>query len=807
MDIEEAISHAKRGNSVLFTGAGFSFGAENTLPSPDNKIPDAREFSNRLAKAVDVKSGYDLPIISQYYISKEGEHGLVNLLINTFSVKSVQPYHEKITSIPWRRVYTTNYDNIFEFAALKSGTEWIPLTMVDGATASRNRCIHINGHINNLTIQTLKNQIKLTHSSYSTEAFSGSQWPQQFRQDLNSAKSIIYIGYSLYDLDIRRILFKSPELKRKTIFIVGPDDDDVVVSPLKDYGDVHRIGAEGFSRLCESNVSSPDISKFEYTWLVPYKIPYPPVKPTDKDSIELLTMGVTSDAHVAWAINEPDNSHCVLRNSTDDTIREIDRGKRWFLVHSDLGNGKTIYKQQMSLLLANRDYKIFWDSNFELNRNSDLAELAKEDGKIAVFLDESPDRFDIIDGLLGINHPNILVFICIRTTLFELGEARYSEYLPNDYIPMDINRLNDDDIVRFVKIFNLLGLWGSRADDSDWAKQNFITVECGRGIAKLIVSIFENSEIGRRITKSATSIVNNKSDVASLIILSFLLNRIGHPPNPTILSDIMNKDAWEIVKSDKFKNAGEFIRFKDGLISSRSSIISTYLLRKTLAPENLVWHIEFFVRELAGIRRDPTLHHIFTELQRFPVIENLIESGRKREIIIGYFQSVKDLPYNEKRALFWLHYAMARLAYGEFSESALYFEHARSLAKGHTKDTAEVNNHYARLLLESRTKSPDYTDYFDAFEMAHNILIEQMNKGANKHFPYRQARTYVQFISFRKNDFNDSQIKRFVVSCKQVISAIEHLQGSISNSNEVSECKLSMERAIKIATGPSESTS
>ncbi len=241
--------------------------------------------------------------------------------------------------------------------------------------------------------------------------------------------------------------------------------------------------------------------------------------------------------------------------------------------------------------------------------------------------------------------------------------------------------------------------------------------------------------------------------------------------------------------------------FRDGAIASRSSIISSYLLRRAVTPETLIWSAERFVRRLATIKRDSVLHHIFTELQRFPVLESVIDSPRKRELIIGYFQAIKDIPFCQKSALFWLHYAMARLSYGEFKEATLYFDHARSLAKGSPKDLIDIDNHYARLLIDSRTKSDEYDDHFRAFEMAHRILISQINRGTNKHFPFRQAKKYVEFISFRKGLLSAAEVKQFVTYCKQVESGIEHLTGAISRSSEVMECKNAMARAITIAHG------
>ena len=478
---------------------------------------------------------------------------------------------------------------------------------------------------------------------------------------------------------------------------------------------------------------------------------------------------------------------------------ELSRGRRWFLVHSNLGNGKTIFKQQLSHILTRQGYTVYWDSDLEFARSADLRHLSKETGRLALFVDESPERFDVIEGLLTVNIENIVVFLCVRTTLYELGEARYEDNLPADYLPLDINYLSDTDVSAFVQVFNRLGLWGEHASLADVEKENTIKVKCSRSIARLILFVFEESEIGRRITKEAGQLINSKDDIAGLVVLSFLFNRIGHPPRLTVLSDVLNADAWKLVRSEEFRETGEFIRFSDGIVRARSSIVSSYLLRHALKPDLLVWYLERFVRRLAGLKRDSVLHHVFTELQRFPVIEGLLDTPRKRELIIAYYQALKDLPFCQKNALFWLHYAMARMSFGEFSEATLYFEHARSLAKGNVKDTIDVNNHFARLLLDSRTNSEQYDDYFDAFLGAHKILLEQMVRNTNRYFPFRQAKKYAEFISFRGSRLSTQEIDRFRTSCIQVQRAIDNLGGSIARTREVRECKDAMERAIEIA--------
>ena len=717
-------------------------------------------------------------------------------------------YHKILAHAPWMRVYTTNYDNLIEVASSSYSNPLKPITIDNPVTAERNLVVHINGYVTNLNPHSLNSQLKLTHSSYSADSFANSKWSEQLRQDAGAAKAIFFVGYSMADIDISRIFFQNPTLKERTFFVVSETEDEISISPLEEYGNVHKLGIEKFSAIFGAVQASVVNQKHQYTWLREFKYEPRESQPDDKSAIDLARKGICDSASVAWALASVEPVYCVKRRVTDHILSQIQHGKRWFVLHSDLGNGKSLVKEQISVGLDQINYRVFWDTDFENYKTSDLRALSKEAGNIAVFLDATSERFDAIEGILQINIPNIVVFVCVRSTLYELGETTYEDRLPEDYVVFDLNTLDRDDCSNLVKLYNRHGLWGSRARLLDEEKLRFLEVNCSGSISRLIVATFEESEIGVRIKRAADSLLNDRSDLAAIIICSFVVNKVGHSPTPELLSSIINKDVRSIMQSTNFEQAGEFVRYKLGGIVIRSSIISEYLLKNTVKPEFLIWHIENFVRRLSQIVRPPVLQHIFLELQRLPTVFGMIGKrsnltrDREKEIIVGYFQSISELQYCQRNALFWVHYAMARVEYENFSEASLYLDQAREFARGNQSLTRDVDNHYARLLLDSRVRSDDYNDYYRAFETAHNVLVQQMNNDKNsRHFPYRQASKYLGFIAHRNDKLSRDEKKSFVVACKQVESAISNLSGPMAKSSEISKCAGAMKRAIEIALG------
>lgn len=139
-------------------------------------------------------------------------------------LREVSEYHEKICSLPWRRFYTTNYDNSIELACLKTGRRIESLDIDDlpkDHISQGDLCVHLNGAIDKAIISDLDSKIKLTNSSYlSPQSFISSQWNYVFKRDLETASAVIFVGYSMYDMDVQRLLYQTDSLVEKTYFIV-----------------------------------------------------------------------------------------------------------------------------------------------------------------------------------------------------------------------------------------------------------------------------------------------------------------------------------------------------------------------------------------------------------------------------------------------------------------------------------------------------------------------------------------------------------------------------------------------------------
>jgi hypothetical protein len=113
LELTAAVRHALDGNAVLFTGAGFSLGAVNKAGT---SFPLSNDLSEHLMGDLKETERVPLQTAAELYVGRHGEVGLLDNLNKHLGVISVGAHHEEFARIPWRRVYTTNYDEVFEIA-------------------------------------------------------------------------------------------------------------------------------------------------------------------------------------------------------------------------------------------------------------------------------------------------------------------------------------------------------------------------------------------------------------------------------------------------------------------------------------------------------------------------------------------------------------------------------------------------------------------------------------------------------------------------------------------------------------------
>ena len=117
MKLEQAIKCALDGEAILFLGSGASFGAINIR---DEEMISVSKLSQKIyPNCEDVQQAVDLFLTTKNDNTIDKKSELISMLKDEFTCKSITKQQESIAEIPWKRIYTTNYDNVIELAYSK----------------------------------------------------------------------------------------------------------------------------------------------------------------------------------------------------------------------------------------------------------------------------------------------------------------------------------------------------------------------------------------------------------------------------------------------------------------------------------------------------------------------------------------------------------------------------------------------------------------------------------------------------------------------------------------------------------------
>ena len=207
--MEQLFEAYKQKNVILFVGAGVSMGLG---------LPSWNDLINQIAKELD----YDPEIYStfgdhlalaEYYRIKQGNLGkLRSWMDRNWHSDSIKiedsDIHKIIVNANFPLIYTTNYDRWIENAFDKYGKHYHKIVTVSDLTQTDKETIQIvkfHGDFDD------DNSIVLDETSYFKRLEFETPLDIKLRADI-LGKTVLFIGYSLSDINIRLLFFKLSQL-------------------------------------------------------------------------------------------------------------------------------------------------------------------------------------------------------------------------------------------------------------------------------------------------------------------------------------------------------------------------------------------------------------------------------------------------------------------------------------------------------------------------------------------------------------------------------------------------------------------
>lgn len=363
--------------SVLFLGSGFSHSARNIR---DQNLPTGLGLKEEFARLLGVDANdHDLKTLADEVVSRQ-DLNLYQTLYELFTVKDLQKHQSELLGFLWRRIYTTNYDDAVEFAYHQNEIK-APSFSYDDPKPKKlpnGSVIHLHGVIRKATRENVQQQLVLNESSYVRQHFEKSLWYDDFNRDLRFCSACFFIGYSLADYHIAALLMQNPAVREKTYFVTRENYDRIFANRVAPYGTILPIGVEGFAALCRTQpepkpVSSPHALK-AFRYLDPFKDKKTLSPPTSLEILNLVTFGSFNYQRCLSTL--PNAEYVVPRQSLADEAAAALKNAKCLLIHSQLGNGKSIFIHILAYKLSEGGYQCFMCLPNPLTLQQDL-ELLK----------------------------------------------------------------------------------------------------------------------------------------------------------------------------------------------------------------------------------------------------------------------------------------------------------------------------------------------------------------------------------------------------------------------------------------------
>lgn len=797
--LETLIGKVLEKNSVLFVGAGFSFNATNIK---QNNLMTAKQLAENLYSKCQIESDGNLSNAVNEYTDRHGEFELIELLKNEFTVTGISREHEIITSLPWKRIYTTNYDNTIELGYSKNRKLATPVTLNDKPWAFKDKsklCIHLNGYIERLTPDSLVKEFKLSDVSYLTSDFLDSEWVTLFRNDVKTCDTLFFVGFSLnFDLDLKRILFNHPETHSKTSFIMHENETTTNIRNASKFGSTFSIGLAAFAEHISNvkkNYSPPADVKMIYQSFKKIEIQSKIVEIKDVDTIQLFFNGNIKQEFIELSIVDPETyRYFINRDKLPDIVKEINEGKKNFLIHSDLGNGKTIFLQGLSILLKSSGYEVFVFNKEYETLDKEIENICTSEKKPIIIVESYSSNLNVLERLKLFRTKDVVLILSERSLINDTFYTKIEDnIIEEEYNTYDLNTLSNGEISKLIDLFDSYGFWGQYSNFSPLRKQNLISVDCKKNLRLLLLKILNSPDIQNRFSKILNSI-QGKRNFYNAVIIILTSNIFDFPLDLDGLTYILEDD---LLNNPSFSNNAalkEIINFDTRTINVRSSVLSEAILSHIDEKKVIIDCLIKVAIKLDKGSYDRSNFNTLKSIVSFSRLQRVLDQKRPeyKSTILYFFEQVKNLNSYRKNPYFWLQYAIARLSVKDYDNADLHFKTAYSYADAKEAfDTFQIDNHYARYILETEIYFGIPDTCMQQFLKAHNILNNNQSENSLRHYPIRVAQNYIPFYETFFENLSTTDKTIFLSCCKEILRKIENYLVKIKSpvKKEVQSCR------------------
>lgn len=760
MELQDSLNYVFDGDAILFLGAGFSIfntNSEGEMLPLTKKLSEVLQLASGISEK-DIDNSLNIQQTSEYFIEKNGATALVDILKKNFTVTKAFKWQRELAKFNWKSIYTTNYDNVFEIASDEADSHRYAVNISkNDRNPKRNpekEIIHLNGYVDFIDEENLRTSTKLTSESYIDTNFLNSTWRTEFEIDIEHAQAIFFVGFSLnYDLDLKRLISIDKRYKEKIFFINGKEVGIIERNSLSKYGTVLDMTAEEFSNyLCvqkESYIPKVDeeIRTFSFE---KKKFKLSKEKVRAQDISDLLFMG-TLDEEKLYS-NLKQSRYVVFRSELNSITDNINTSEL-FIVHSALGNGKSIFLKSVEYEMFMQGYTVYSFNGNSSNILNDIERLKNLKEKVVVIIDDYYSLKNQFKYFVRLNKKNFKFVIAGRTNIN--NNNMVSSFIDNGGFNKEkvrnininsIDEIETDFLFRIVTDYNL---WGRRSSDNQSKKRTFLKKNGKQGFKNIALELVKSNNILNKLF----SIYNKLNPKQKEVVLSLLISNLirSHLSVKQILTITKNTDlSQEDVENADFK---EFVDISNDKVMLHSSIAAKELLRLEEDKFSVIKLMEKMLKTADSIDSRNTYEYFKRQIVSFSNLKLILTGVKEDEVnqlAVEYFENIRNERFTKENPFFWLQYGIQKIDEKKYQIADVFLNNALSYAdKRGYSDFYQINAQKARGMIEQLIYDGINADNsYPIFEKAHYLLVSDLEKIKNdKSYQLAQGKLYELYFT------------------------------------------------------------
>ena len=501
-----------------------------------------------------------------------------------------------------------------------------------------------------------------------------------------------------------------------------------------------------------------------FRYIDPFKDKKSLSPPTAVEILNLVTYGTFNYQRCLSTL--PSSEYVVSRQKLANEAVTLLSDSRCLLVHSLLGNGKSIFLYILAHKLSEQGHHCFWCYPNPLTLQQDL-ELLQSFNKVVIFFDSYDSAIDLVKETTE-NLGDAKFVVAVRTGIQDVRMHEIHSRLPSPLRRVNLNGVQNEDREDFKKLLDQSGV---RAPDLER-----IIDQCN-DFREIVVALYNNEKIREKIKKELAPLLQD-ARFKAVFVASHLLKWVGQDVDAAFLRSVTHSDAYaEIARFRDF--SGDIFRLDDDNVYVRSAIFSEYLIQHHLTTSDITEGVYQVVVEAVRRKTERRYQAILSSLMRFSVLDRaLCNDPHRSGSMITLFERLRhDIDVNQE-PLFWLQYSILMTATDDLAmaEDLIRTAYARA-AVNPTFRTFQIDTYALRLLLlieqhaRDSVKIARFDEIIEKLERVRSMIGEE----SRRIHAVEVLNGVEPFVSARVSAFSTTEMNTLVYHLALVTDDLERL--------------------------------